>query len=436
MTTASRSGVFTPLFIAIRGKGIPALFKRVHAIGSHYGLTASKMDICLSRFVDLLQQYDCGATFPITGVALTYNGDVVREYQSRGIEFAIHGYAHVDYSALSLDEQVTHLKQALCAFEQNGMKVSGFRCPYLRWNADMLTAIEQQGLVYDSSQALASDVVDGLETEAYRRVLEFYGARSTDDYPSLPRLTGNLVRIPYCLPDDEALVDRLQLTDPEPMAEIWLEVLRRTCESGVLFTLGLHPERVALCEEALRAVLSQARSLSPPVWIARLDEIANWWCSRAETTYRVVKETESSFRLTVNGPPGTTTLARSVAVEAPTEPWMNGYRRVLSNDFVFRADKLPFIGLSLDAPSALISFLQQQGYLVESGAKAQLCGVYLDRTDFTPEDARPLLAQMARGTWPLLRLARWPDGAQSALSVTGDIDALTLWDYALRVFSG
>jgi len=273
--------------------------------------------------------------------------------------------------------------------------------------------------------------------EAYRRALGFYGAQSAADYPALPRLVDNLVRIPYCLPDDEALANRLQLTDAEPMTEIWLELLRRTYESGELFTLGLHPERIALCEGALRDVLSRARSLSPTVWIARLDEIANWWRKRAETTYQVAKETglsTNAFRLTVDGPPGTTILARSVTVEALTEPRTNGYRRVLSSDFVFRADKPPFIGLPPDSPSALISFLQQQGYLVESGADAQSCGVYLDRTNFTREDARPLLKQMERGTWPLLRLARWPDGAQSALSITGDIDALTLWDYVLRVF--
>jgi hypothetical protein len=30
-------------------------------------------------------------------------------------------------------------------------------------------------------------------------------------------------------------------------------------------------------------------------------------------------------------------------------------------------------------------------------------------------------------------LGLWPAGARSALAVTGDIDALTLWDFGLRL---
>jgi peptidoglycan/xylan/chitin deacetylase (PgdA/CDA1 family) len=423
-----------PIAIAIKGKGLPNLFKRSLAIGGRYGLTPAKMDDMMGRFARILEEFDCGATFPLTAWTLTRSKGILEKYQNQGIEFAVHGYYHVDHSQLSLDQQLDHLNKARQMFETHNLSCNGFRCPYLRWNQNTLAALGLLNFSYDSSQALVWDVVDGVGTEAYQRVLDFYGAQSAADYPALPRLMDNLVRIPYCLPDDEALVERLQLTDMEPMTEVWPEVLRRTYESGELFTVGLHPERIALCEEPLRAVLSQARSLSPTVWMARLDEIASWWRSRTEATYQAVKENKNSFRLTVNGPTGTTILARSVVIEAPTKPWINGYQRVLSNDFVFRANQLPFIGLPPDSPPALTSFLQQQGYLVESGDDAESCAFYLNRTDFAPKDERPLLTKVEEGSWPLLRLARWPDGAQSALSVTGDIDALTLWDYMLRVF--
>ena len=61
------------------------------------------------------------------------------------------------------------------------------------------------------------------------------------------------------------------------------------------------------------------------------------------------------------------------------------------------------------------------------------CPIYLERPDFRPEDERSLLAQIEMGDWLLLRLGRWPDGAYSALCITGDIDALTMWDYGLRL---
>ena len=48
------------------------------------------------------------------------------------------------------------------------------------------------------------------------------------------------------------------------------------------------------------------------------------------------------------------------------------------------------------------------------------------------ETVERLLAQIEGGDFPLVRLGRWPNGARSALCVTGDIDALTIWDYGLR----
>ncbi len=423
-----------PLAVAVKGKGLPNLLKRSLAIGRRYGLTSARMDRQLGIFTRVLEAFDCGATFPLTASTLARSRGRLEKYQDQGIEFAIHGYHHVDYSQLSLDQQTEHMIQARQAFEGDHLRCSGFRCPYLRWSPDTLKALSALGFSYDSSQALAWSVVDDFDTEAYRQALGFYRARSADDYPSLPRLTDGLLRIPYSLPDDEALVERFRLAEAGPMADLWLKVLQRSHELGEMFTLGLHPERITLCREALRAVLAKARSLSPSVWIARLDEIADWWRARAETTYRVTEAGEGSSRVTVDGPRGAVVLARGLSVQAPTQPWNRGYRRVQANDFVFQADRLPLIGVSPGSPDSLVSFLRQQGYLTARVADARSYAFYLDRTDFAAEDERPLLAQLEQETSPLIRLARWPDGTQSALSITGDIDAFTLWDFFLRAF--
>jgi hypothetical protein len=80
----------------------------------------------------------------------------------------------------------------------------------------------------------------------------------------------------------------------------------------------------------------------------------------------------------------------------------------------------------------LVSFLKQQGYIVETSLNPDRHSFYLDRSAFFSEDKRRLIAQIEGSDLPLARLGRWPNGARSALSVTGDIDALTLWDYGLR----
>jgi len=436
--------------VALRGKGFRKLLSRGTRILQRYGLTAAKVDREMDRFVDLLHRFECGATWPITTVALKRNPEIIEGYQAQGIEFAVHGYRHEDYSQLSAAEQLTELRQARRVFEQVGVQLQGFRSPYLRWNEDTRTALRQEGLIYDSSQGLAWDVLDGQRTAAYEHVLGFYGALPAADYPSLPGLEGDLVCIPYSLPDDEALVERLDLETQTEKGDIWLKVLRHTYELGELFTLGLHPERTTLCLEPLEAVLTRARQLEPAVWIARLDEIARWWRSRAEAVVEVTDAADGGLRLTVEGPGGVTVLARSVEVDASTIPWADGYRHVRAATFTVRAPLRPFIGLAPDASPRLASFLRQQGYIVETsncrGAPTDVvlstnvvCSQspnsyshYFDQTEFAPEHERPLLVKIEKSDRPLVRLGRWPDGARSALAVTGDIDALTVWDYASR----
>lgn len=425
---------------AARAKGPLALLRRARNITNRYGLTPAKMDRALHRFAQILRRFDCGASFPLTTVVLNRNRSTIVKYLEQNIEFAVHGYAHIDYSQLAPEEQLAHLRRAREAFAAASIKAVGFRSPYLHRETHLRTAIEAAGFSYTSNQPVMWNVLDAEDftpstLDGYKRAITFYDPWPASEQLSLPRLCNQVVEIPVSLPDDEILLDRLGSEANDLVEKAWRRILSETYRLGELFTIQLHPERIALCEEALRAVLSQARSLSPTVWIARLDEIATWWRDRTRTTYHVLEEIGNACRLTVNGPPGTTILARSVRVNAPTEPWSDGYRRLLSTDLVFQADKLPFIGLAPDVPAPLISFLKQQGYLIATDAAAQSYAFYLDCKDFTLQDERPLLIELERGTWPLLRLARWPGAAQSALAVTGDIDALTLWDYVLRLFN-
>jgi peptidoglycan/xylan/chitin deacetylase (PgdA/CDA1 family) len=421
-----------PLALAIAGKGPVALLRRAFVILWRYGLGRADMARALAQLIGVLRRFDCSATFPITAVALGRSSALIESIQAQGVEFAVHGYRHIDHSQLSQAEQLAHLAKARQIFAQAGIEAMGFRGPHLHWNTALFAALRQQGLVYDSSQAIAWDVTTGCETPAYRRALRFYGARAAGDYPSLPFLDDGLVHIPYSLPDDEALVERLALTTTDQMGELWLAILRRTYELGELFTLGLHPERAALCLEPLAAVLSQARSLAPPVWIARLDEIAAWWRARYGAAVEVADVGDSAFHLNVGGPNGTTVLARAVEVDVPTVPWLVGYRRVEAAAFTVRSPRRPFVGLAPGTPPRLADFLRQQGYVVEISGEGHRYACYFDQAEFAAEQERLLLAQIEGADQPLVRLGRWPNGARSALSVTGDIDALTLWDYGLR----
>ena len=421
-----------PFLIATKGKGIRGTLKRANAIRGRYGVTSSRMDQQFARLVSILRRFDCGATFPIVAAALMRAKGFGNKYQDRTIEFAIHGYFHVDHTQLSLEQQTTTLQKAREMIQAQELNCSGFRCPYLRWNNDTLTAIRQAGFLYDTSQGLAWDVVDQVNTPAYERVLDFYGALPASDYPALPHLEGELIRIPYCLPDDEALVERFHLSTAADMFPLWEAILMESYRLGELFTLGLHPERITYCETLLVKILQQARELSPGIWFARLDEIARWWKARSESSVTIEQVNDQEYEICVYGPEGVTVLARNVELLTPSSSWDSMIQRSLGTVVRFRADRRPFIGLSSSSPPALASFLCQQGYIVEPAMDDHKHTYYLNRRDFNQQDQRPILKEVEQADFPLVRLGRWPNGARSALNVTGDIDALTLWDYGLR----
>jgi peptidoglycan/xylan/chitin deacetylase (PgdA/CDA1 family) len=418
--------------IAAKAKGPIRLLQRTSVIFQRYHLNPGSMDQALARFAQILAQYDASATFPITGAPLSRNPGVARKYQSGSIEFAVHGYYHVDHTQLSGEQQHDDLAQARKLFAESGVDNLGFRCPYLRWNEDTITALKAAGYQYDSSQALAWDVLNGSENEAYRRVLGFYAAVSASDSPALPRIENGLVRIPYCLPDDEALVDRLQLQHAPSFYQPWLAVLAETYRLGELFTLGLHPERIALCRAPLEETLRVAQRLSPGVWFARLDDITRWWHARAQAAVVIESANGTDFCIRARGPAGLSILTRGVDLRSPSKNWDGTYRQAAGRNVCFQAASRPFIGLSPGSHPRLERFLQQQGYIVETAEDGLSYAFYIDRQQFDHKDERELLAEIERGPFPLVRFGRWPDGAKSALCITGDIDALTLWDYSLR----
>lgn len=421
-----------PLRVSTSGKGIPGMFKRLIVIGSRYGLTAAKMDQLLAHFAHLLNEFNCGATFPITTVALARNKNNIEKYQAQNIEFAAHGYFHVDHTQLSPQVLRTHAWQLQRVFAERNIQCVGFRFPYLRWSNETLEVISQSGFLYEGSQGIAWDVAHLADSPAYRHVLNFYGAIPARDFPSLPRLEDGLVRIPYCLPDDEALIERFQLTSHETMTAIWLSLLERTYAEGELFTLGLHPERIRLCETPLVETLRRARSLSPHVWMARLDEIAHWWKARAQTRWTLFEEAPGQWLVRLAGPDRLTVLARNVETTPTPLPWDSTYRSVPALEFRLRSERRPWLGVSPRSSPDLKQFLREQGYIFEESPSPEKFTFYLDRPVFEYRQERPLLAQIEHSDFPLVKTGRWPDGARSALSVTGDIDALTLWDYGLR----
>ena len=423
-----------PVVVAARGKGITGAARRVAVIGRRYGPTAARMDAAIGRFMRILKSFEATASFPITAAALSRTEGIVEKYDFLGVEFPVHGYFHVDHTRLSLQAQLDQLGAAKRLFEKRGLRPEGFRSPYLRASEDTLTVLRTLGFRYDSSQAVAFPVEPAMQTDAYRRALELERARPVEDIGTMPRSEDGLLRIPYALPDDEALVDRLRIDNANVMSRIWLDMLERTHVAGELFTLNLHPERIANCEAALIATLARARQLSPAVWIARLGDIARWWTDLAATSVEATRLPHSGeLEIHVAGPRGVTVLARGMEVRAITSPWLGREQVVHATVFRVTTQREPFVGVSPTSDPALPDLLRERGYIVDLTSEPRRNAVFLNEPILTPERTAAILAKLGAHAGPLLRISRWPEGAASAMSVTGDIDALTVWDYGLRV---
>jgi hypothetical protein len=242
-----------------------------------------------------------------------------------------------------------------------------------------------------------------------------------------------MIEIPVLLPDDLTLHDGHQLGS-EGLAEVWIRVLRATHERGEAFVLMYHPELGEPCHRAFAAILDEAARLRPRVWLARLRDISLWW--REKDTFHVdVSSAEASLNVSFACSDRATILVKGLAADNSEPPWDGVYRQLRARSMEVPAEPRPFIGLPANAPPRRVAFLREQGYILDTGETAPRCATYLDATvlDRLASDI-DLLRLIEASPGPLIRYWRWPNGARSVLSITGDLDAVTLLDYATRLF--
>jgi hypothetical protein len=98
-----------------------------------------------------------------------------------------------------------------------------------------------------------------------------------------------------------------------------------------------------------------------------------------------------------------------------------------------QAERRPVVGAPPGVAPGALRYLTGAGYVVEPWNPDLPAALRLEAVDLRPETAAPLLAELDDRREPLLRVGRWPAGARSALALSGDLDAVTLWDYGLRL---
>lgn len=433
---------------SIRTKGAHNFARRLWTVFARFGFSDARSRRTLLSILASVRQYGGNPTFFIPAVVLRRHPELINEIAQCGAEIGIHGYVHNDYRSLSDAAQHEQTQQAMTVFRDVHLPFQGFRNPYLGWTDDAVRSFETLGFAYDSNEAIVHDVLD-MKTltptirDGFKKSLLLFQAIPPSIYALRPHIEGKLVRIPTSIPDDEMLYDRLRITDQVKLGGIWSEVMSRVYEFGGIYVLNLHPERGVLCKPALNHLLAFSQRQDLPVWVTSLHEVERWWRERMTFRFSLEPAGETSWQVQATCTDRVTILARHLSIDgADAAAWSGAERSVDGRRFTVHAAVCPCIALSSRTPDVVENFLIEQGYAVQrtEASRAPGYALYLDLPDGLGE-TRPeqrsqrgaLVAEIEALEKPLLRFGVWPDRARAALSITGDIDSITIQDFFLRI---
>jgi len=408
-------------------RGVKNSVRRTTQILNRFGTSPERMGARFDRFMDVLDEFAIRPTFPVTALPLSRNPRFAHRLVERGAELAVHAWSHIDLTTLDYQGQKQHMGQAIQLFRDSGVPFTGFRAPYLHWNEDTMRVVEDYQFRYSSNQTIWWDVIEieGLQqdqAEGVARGMAFYQPLPAATMRSLPFRRRGFVEIPVSLPDDEIPLDRMYIHDVAFLERMWCAILEQSYQRGELFTLQLHPERIDFFTPALRAMLGSAREKKPGIWIATLDEIAQWWIDKSGNRASFTRE-DDGHRVDVKVCPGTTLHVRENAATRAVEP---------GTVFVRGAER-PCVGVSPGSERTAVQALEDLGYVVEAGERAEDYAVHLGTlSDGGYGAIHDAVIRIAACRGALVYFGTWPRGHRSALSVTGDIDALTIWDFVHR----
>ena len=386
--------------------------------------------------VETLAGLGCAPTFPTPGIVVQRYPQFIRHLQDAGAEIAVHSYQHIDLSALPVPAARQQLVRAIQTFERFGVEVHGFRCPYLGYSEELRDALPNGMFDYSSNEVISCEpdcLASRDRSEFFDRLRGLYRGKPFAEAVCVPFTHSNLIEIPVCAPDDLQLIDGLRL-GPEELGQTWIQVLDQIHQRGELFTLIFHPELASFCGDPFVSLLRRASQATPPVWVTRLREVSDWW--REKSSFKVESlETSTGLRLSFACSPRATILVRGLGPCESGQVWDGDILLGCNRGSIdVPADPRPFVGLPASAPEPVVSFLREQGYIVDTTATAVRCAIYLDASTLDGLTQVQLVDRIEASPGPLVRYWRWPDGAKSALCITGDLDALTLLDYAGRLF--
>ena len=295
-----------------QARGPRFIWQRATSLLDRYDVSPAKAIRRIDDCVETLAGLGCAPTFPTPGIVVQRYPQFFRHLQNAGAEIAVHSYQHIDLSALPVPAARQQLVRAVQTFERFGIEVHGFRCPYLGWSEELRHALPDGMFDYSSNEVIfcEPDNLANHRSEFFDKLRSLYRGKPFAETVCVPSTHPNLIEIPVCAPDDLQLIDGLRL-GPEEIGQTWIQMLDQVHRRGELFTLIFHPELASFCGVPFVSLLRRASQVAPPVWIARLREVSDWW--REKSSFRVESsETSTGLRLSFTCSPRATILVRGL----------------------------------------------------------------------------------------------------------------------------
>ena len=416
-------------------RGTRFIFTRAKKLAERYDFNPGKAISRIRYCVGKLSEYGCHPSFFVPAIVVRRNSDFIHELQENGCEIGVHGYQHIDMRSIPPQDANRQLVKAAEVFIQEDIKIDGFRCPYLSISDEILQELQPGLFNYSSNRAIAW-VNNGSNHHEKNLLFDtiggFYQPSLAQSTLSLPYQEEQVLEIPVSVPDDLQMRDGLNYTEDEISASL-LDTFNNTHQRGELYNLMFHPELASLLIEPFLAVLDEAYANQQGVWISQLRDISEWW--KEKTSYRIhIDRLNGKYQLVINCPKRATLLQRGLEEYLPSSQWDEKYRKLESDQIVISNDILPLVGISPELPDWVYSSLNRMGYISvnlndELDCSVRVTSEFLRRWD----NPVKLIAAIEDLDIPLVRFWPWPDGNRSALCLSGDLDALSLMDYATRL---
>jgi peptidoglycan/xylan/chitin deacetylase (PgdA/CDA1 family) len=217
----------------------------------------------MERIADIEEKHGFRSSWNLPLAQFEIDWSIIERLRARGFEIGAHGLAHdgkLFRSREDFDQLMPQLRQL--AAENN---LRGFRAPSTLRNADWIATMRFD---YDSSFA---------DTDPYE-------PQPGGTCSIFPFHLGNLVELPYTLPQDHTLIHLLR---KKPI-DVWSAKIRWIQALGGMILALTHPDYLD-SEELLgqyEELLKELQSLDS-VWRALPHEVAAWWRERSGITLQV-----------------------------------------------------------------------------------------------------------------------------------------------------